>query len=1443
MFNAGMTSDVSIIYQPDGTWTFMQNCSIISQDGNNFTIKDCMGNTKIFELNIPYDAVYTVLSTNRPMPIGFISFPDKLVVFSTNDDSETGGYGEIGILSYNAYGEGIQPSGGNGMGYTPIYRHNSLHFTKLRKTSGFAFPETTTKQNVYWTDNLNEIRVINVAEPTYTNYKSALTVGKTYMVLEGAIKHPVLGTQYGPGITATNIFTATTTSFTNLTGGAKVIEYIPYELLSFTPDNLMGSIQFFEYGTGNVMCGNKMYFYRLTTADGNSVTSWSYGSFPVHVGTLNDAAVTVSNTYYDFVGGGTQTAILNSARSVKVLIDNIDSKYFGGFIEMACAEFDQLIDVPRQITIVAKADLTASTVVDNPPFHTNYIVLEHTGNISLGDLTLNDITLFPANVLKCKTLTTTKNHIIIANTTERDEFTFDTSFITAIAFNYHLPTIITDASAEGIGYVHPVLGTSPVGAVITPYARYCAYDAPDASNRVSYNGTFYYTGDVFIGAVGVTTATYTGSAKAAACAHRNRYLKTSAPTFGSLRTEDTIEISGDQGVGFWDYREPSVKQHCTGLWSGEKYRWAILFYDKKRKPFYAKYITDYTMPTLTAKGGIVRKDAFGASSQWSLMASGMSFGNIFIPDAILDKIDGFSIVRAERVPRIITQGLVTQCTSDGTDFFPGAYIPVSQSSHTVVDKVYAYICPDQLVDYPFKSPIGRVNDQMEEATWVNGRDFDPTASYNPNVGVNASDFIMAELIEQNGSDGRNRGQQNIESWYTFNESDVRPFGSGNFGNLMEVGTSTTPINALNLDNHDAVGGKKVVFTLDVDFDHYNTSNDYCSIAAAGLTSKILMNYVNPGGGEYGATEDTLYISTGHYQKIDATVRAHTAYTQLGVTGCLFDGVEVFGGDCYTCMIDYGYALYNDLMADPYSYAWIFPCECNSNYNLRRGRKVLKNLMYYTGITPGSEIVFSSPAAPPVTQLEGFSYNQAYSSEGTAIKYPALPRNYISASSFKNRERFAGIKTIGELIDSFRTFLTNDYFDTDVQGGQINHIAIKNGKVIAWQDKMISTQPILERQVISGGTGQETALGTGGVLDRSDPLTTAFGCQHQYGIIETEFGFAWFDMRHKSFMVYDSSINEVSQILGLKGFFDEIFVETQLNNFNNTPLINPTTIDERCDRPLVGCGITGVYDPKFKITYMIFKFQLDTSFNPTDVNYVAKDFTIGYYHPKKMFVGFFDWFPSIAHNHNQIVLSANNPKNIGNYYGPGMASTTFDTGAIIGVGTTEFIFPTAGGVSVVSYDADPTNLGFVAINNTNEIWVHNQPSNCTDFIPPGYLYDSFFGRVVNNKITFVINPKTENPFTVYSYEESTPTDVRWTDVEIDADLITAADFSIRLTDKNYQRLYNKIAANFPIRRSGQRITNHYLRVTFTKKNWATDPRIVSNAIKILQWVKSVYRERK
>ena len=82
----------------------------------------------------------------------------------------------------------------------------------------------------------------------------------------------------------------------------------------------------------------------------------------------------------------------------------------------------------------------------------------------------------------------------------------------------------------------------------------------------------------------------------------------------------------------------------------------------------------------------------------------------------------------------------------------------------------------------------------------------------------------------------------------------------------------------------------------------------------------------------------------------------------------------------------------------------------------------------------------------------------------------------------------------------------------------------------------------------------------------------------------------------------------------------------------------------------------------------------------------------------------------------------------------------------------------------------------------------------------------------------------------------------TDLYIEAEEQTAQDVNIRSTSRFYRKIYDKITSNLPFSGTG-RITNSYLLMTFRKKNWQSDPRVVSRGVKILRLVTSFFESKR
>ncbi len=1441
-----MNQDNNNYYQPQGTYRFANNLQLVNHDGNNITLKDTLGNREIILLDVPFLSSIPTYQTYT-LPLTFVSFPDgRLIVFHTNKENTAGGGGEIGQMFLTNIGESVDAENQTILsqifaGYVPLYYHENLNFSKLYKIEGFGFSENDETNRVYWTNNFNEPRVFNITNPIFTTYitSGSLIAGKQYMVVAGIIQYNdgVTTTNYGKGLATGNVFTATTgfATYVNISSPVLVIEYFPYQLLSWSPSRTMGSIRFAEYGTGVKRCGSSVYFYRLGKRSEGYFTTWSYGSAPIHVGVQNTTSVLSGNAYHDFVGDGSATTIVVSDKSIKVYIDNIDTNF--DVIQLACAEYDQLYTVPYAISIVQEDSITATT-----------ITMEDTGSKNLGNLTIDDVTLFPASILKCKTITTDKNYNVIGNITERSQVLADLDNLTMTSFEYPMPVHGADGGEAGAscanGYVYQntlptaQLTANPSAGDIRPFSRWLV-----TAGTATYNAVTYNVGDVITGIVGQVTITFGVGGQVRSCVNKNRYTTTAG-----VNKPNAVQLK----TGFWDYKDPAVASEAKGYWSHETYRWAILCYDKKGNPFYTQYMNDYQMPLIATKGGLMRQDLYSGTNSWSLNPSLMRFSGIRFTKEVTDQISGFSIVRAPRDARIITQGLVFQngyiSPAGVKQVYPNDYI-LNNYVTNIEPEMYSFVCPDELVEIPEKKTIGVAGDKMEEACWIDPITWNGTAYFrsgNSDFDCYAKLFIpKADTVPVSPlrtatikSNGWIRLAENGTVTNVFSVANTDYLN--NFIQGDAAATIDQTCTSAGLDDtagRTCTGGEKIIFYADA-FKHFNQSPFGYNYTATGQTNptKILMNYVKDLTSPYGGTGDTakantLYISTGHFQPINASVLADTETApNSGIYE--FNNVEVGGGDCFTNLADYGYGL-QDGVLNSFSIGLYFPCEGNANYGLRRGRKISNSRMGTTGVVTTG--VSWSP-----TFLEDYSYNAGYSSEGAQFLYPSIPVNFLNSDRFRTRARFAGKKIIGEIIDSFRVFLINDYLDVDAQLGEINNLKAKGDYVYYWQNHGVGSMPILERQMDSTGQGSAVAMGTGGVLTRFDTISTKYGNQHQWGLTDTEDGWIWFDMRNKDVCVmgFGGSVQEITVPTGMKSFFSEVFLE-RLTKLFSGDYLNSQTYVASSDRPLMGTGIIGVYDPKNKMSYLTFKFKsyYKNSAEPevyTDYQILSKDFTIGFSHTTNKFIGFYDKCPAIWHNHGQVVLSANNPKNLNVYYASDMIlPSTFSAGDVIANTEegTEFVFLIDKTISAFPIVGDPD---VALINRTNQIYVENSEKAYTIEIE-GYEYNKFYNRIVNNELEVVANPQAGQISVTNCEIGATGDNVTGVVVSADNGQI-GQDLNISSTNRNYKYFDGSWWFNIPLFR-GARITDKYLKIRLIKRNWNSNPTVNDNKLTVFQYIRS------
>lgn len=148
-FSGGMNSDAEAEFQPNGTYRKAVHGRIIFNANGTYAFENDKGNTLSFTLE-DYSGTplvgYTIL--------GWASFADKVVLFSTDNTNSEIGYvtfDEDGMGTYQqVYNDAYDPNG------------DKLNFSNRHNIEAVAVKENEDTERVYFTDNNNEFRVINI---------------------------------------------------------------------------------------------------------------------------------------------------------------------------------------------------------------------------------------------------------------------------------------------------------------------------------------------------------------------------------------------------------------------------------------------------------------------------------------------------------------------------------------------------------------------------------------------------------------------------------------------------------------------------------------------------------------------------------------------------------------------------------------------------------------------------------------------------------------------------------------------------------------------------------------------------------------------------------------------------------------------------------------------------------------------------------------------------------------------------------------------------------------------------------------------------------------------------------------------------------------------------------------------------------------------------------
>ena len=1214
-FSKGLIQDVSDINESNQSYKDSMNGSLIYNDNGNFDWVVKSGNKFSFSI-LPDNGTDTL----KYVPIGAVGDNNIKVIFSVY---EAGGLtdirSEIGLFSSDEKGVGTYKTLFNDRSISLVA--DRLNFKSENQIEARFLYENDNTIRVYWVDGVN----VDSNSPRVFTFK-----------YNGG----------GKG-TATNYSAVTTTS----------------HAINSQPKHSTGLLFYNKRISGNLKTGVYQYSYRCITNDGYA-SPWTT---PSRRSFLTSDSISSTNwNLYEMEGSGNPSSFGN-----QIFIKGVDTRY--EFIEVAYL-YSETKSITSEVKILTKELIPATGVLTinhrsmtGTPIIAETIASSFVGIRAAKTLDIKDSTLYYGNIVESV-------------------------------------DVFTDAEKESIF----------ANMEITPIFKKMR------SDEVGTNNLF--------------TPPLT---------HQN---PKASGTF-TKKLNQVENLTYNVVDDYVNYKGTQVDKEFTGYWRGETYRLAVVAYDDVGIPLFASHLADFKFPEQTSlnyswerlhSDGVNTTSFSGTLPEYAWLTDnygdtyngnagddlwnedstdsvqgiskirimGLKVGGLDI-SAVKNKISGFSIVRADRDPTILVQGLALPCLRDragsshsstkytrpmhvvnqrweadtpgvlGNTKFIGYRREHSDESFFDRENILAYYAPD----YDFDSSIVPLLQTGDEFKIV-GSSFGK-ANHNPTPSDRSGFTSYRAYFTYYGYAQSykisNGGQHTINKQYlSKNNFHFNPLSSSatttypgyldkiNITNSItatfgteEVYNPSFPITLVNKTHWRASGedpvsnpegysasDKVINFPLpgpelggeykgqEKPITYYqidswqNTNNvtarsviggqNYDSLTN-GMMGGLILNYTRPNTAVYGgltpvSLEQTIFYSTGHFQPVN-----NSAFSVP--PSDIYNDIDVWGGDCYVDYISFlrQYPNYfpSPVVRDGYgvnakqsdvAHGICMPYESTLNYAMRQASSVQEPLYANVAARPQDTeeqrrypyTTETEPAPNPYKWITGlfnetsnklieeYNLNGVLEQREVVRFFSSEPQDFSVVTKYPVRWRYTGTKIYGDVIDYWREFLSYDKNDLNGSYGQITSSTYFNNQIFSFQESAFGRLRASERTLINSTVGGLTT-GTGSKLDGIDYISSEYGNQHQFSMINSGRSIYWVDVdKKKSLRFAGDGKTSLSDNRGLHTFF-----KYECLNFHNK------------DSPASGYGICGVFD--YENNNVLWTFVRDYHKElPTDIIISSED---------------------------------------------------------------------------------------------------------------------------------------------------------------------------------------------------------------------------------------------
>lgn len=366
--------------------------------------------------------------------------------------------------------------------------------------------------------------------------------------------------------------------------------------------------------------------------------------------------------------------------------------------------------------------------------------------------------------------------------------------------------------------------------------------------------------------------------------------------------------------------------------------------------------------------------------------------------------------------------------------------------------------------------------------------------------------------------------------------------------------------ALTMDttNHEGISGTCFVLVLDANIDQ-------ADLISTDELELLLFDYKRPG------------IAAAQYGGLTYSARQNNTYIDCGIYTSITGGeddIEIYGGDTFIDFHEHLRTMWsvddnngdtNPDVTDAQRFMAItsFPCESVINLGLSHGYKFSANYTdYYVhaireesgnhngafgallGLMPTNDYDLFQ-------DINMYEYNSVYSQQNISKLYFMEPTDYEFTIHDDTLTKISLEKVPREETDSFLQFLTDNEKMLPTGFGPINDMFEFKNFVLVFMDHAIGTLSVDERAVLPIQNNSLLELGSADNLRYFDFISTDSGTIHPMSVEKIGNGFCWFDANQGMFGLYNGETQDLGLIKGLsskfKGYAD--YLKDYVNQFH------------------------------------------------------------------------------------------------------------------------------------------------------------------------------------------------------------------------------------------------------------------------------------------------------